>query len=95
MNKNVKVKGYYLLDGKRLLNPGSVITLEEDMANEFCKRGLGVPTNAACFEAPPPEADGIPGESAPLPVERQDLSSKLASAERAVSPPQAKARGAI
>lgn len=81
---HVKTTGYHLIEGRELANPGSVISLDEDTAKEFVRRGLGTMHAGPEFLAPPPR------EETEGPV-RHDLGSKLANAERATSPVQRKA----
>ena len=110
MTLYVKTRGYHMVSGQApdaqgrqgghmTINPGSVVAMEEDMAKEFVKRGLGIFHPGPEFNAPHQvngqklDLDG-PTESLAIPaaVERQDLGKKLARAERATAPVQ---RGAI
>lgn len=99
---HVKFKGPCLRPDGRLWPPGSVVSLDEDMAKQAVKLGKGMMHPGPEFEAPAPDhphgtrADGtpiivrrIPGYDDP---ERADLGNRLAQAERAVAKPQAATR---
>lgn len=82
MSRHIKVNDHFLVPGTderpaRLVNPGSVVALEDDMAKDFVKRGKGTFHAGPVFDAPPPPEDEKP--------ERADLGNKLARAERAVA----------
>jgi hypothetical protein len=93
MNLHVKTHGHFLKGGHRLIGPGSVVSLDEDIAKEFVKRGLGT-------LHPGPELDTLPSDSRIPGVpttdpEHADLGNKLARAEQATAPPQGRRAGAI
>jgi hypothetical protein len=54
----VKTRGPFLLGGKKLLNPGSVVHLGKDMAKEFVRRNMGDFHAGPAFEAHPPHKGG-------------------------------------
>lgn len=101
MNLHVKVKGPFLYEGRELIEPGSVVQLDEVLARDMVKRGMGELHPGPAMRAPSSghthgtKSDGTPMQRRPWPVEdpeRQTLDSKLAMAERAVAKPQAGAR---
>jgi hypothetical protein len=50
----VKTYGYFAYKGKKVLNPGSVVDMEEDDAEVFINRGNGELASGPFHEAPPP-----------------------------------------
>lgn len=83
--KYVKVKGLYPYQhkGNRLevIEPGSVVMMQDEMANSFVARGLGE-------ECEGPEALIRPrGEDGPA-VERPGFDARPSRAEKAVAAPQ-------
>lgn len=64
-----------------VLNPGSVVMLDDDVARDFVKRGKGVFHPGPASKAPPPVREEREGPERP-----GDLGNKLARSERAVIP---------
>ena len=89
MNQFVKTRGHYLLEGRELLNPGSVFELEEKTADEFVRRGLGTFSDGPAHAAPPPPGhpNGTKFNGEPIASLRIDGITVAPAAEPAPSPP--------
>jgi hypothetical protein len=72
----VQTHGYFAVEGRRVVNPGSVVMLDDDQAAEFIKRGLGSAHPGPESDAPAPE------------VERPGMDARPSRAEQAVAAPQ-------